>query len=127
MLIAIPVFHMQLIQMLMGILKSLDRLCRRCIWGEEDNSTRMHSIRWTILCKPKRNGGLGFRRALDINKVLLSKLIWRLHTESDQPWVLLMKEKYRLDSWIPKYICLHPSVRSLYAGAWTFFLREVGK
>lgn len=58
----------------------------------------MHPISWQVLCRPKRNGGLGIRRAAGVNKALLSKLIWRLHTEVDRPWVSLMQEKYKMEA-----------------------------
>lgn len=65
---------MQLMKMPMSVLKGLDCLCRRCIWGETAGTNKMNPISWNVICQPKKNGGLGIRRAVDVNKVLLAKL-----------------------------------------------------
>lgn len=56
---------------------------------------RVHFLNWHTLCQPKDNGGLGIRCAIDMNKALLAKIIWRAHTEPNKPWVRLLKEKYK--------------------------------
>lgn len=45
---SLPVFHMQLMKMPVGVLKGIDRLCRRCVWGKESSNTRVHLISWPI-------------------------------------------------------------------------------
>lgn len=54
-------------------------------------------IGWQTICKPKEGGGLGFRRARDMNKALLAKLCWRFLMEQDKLWVRLMGSKYPMD------------------------------
>ena len=49
---------------------------------------------WSSLCKPKRDGGLGFRKFANFNLALLAKLAW---------WILTRKECLRIDLLIAKY------------------------
>lgn len=41
---------------------------------------------------------MGFRRAEEMNKAIMEKLIWRLFTEAEKPWVRLLKAKYKADN-----------------------------
>lgn len=63
--------------------------------GEEGECRRLHLIHWNTICQPRVSDGLGTRRAEDINKSLRVKIIWRMHTEPEKPWVRLLKEKYK--------------------------------
>lgn len=54
-------------------------------------------IHWSNICKPKSEGGLGIRKAADMNKALLAKLNWRLVKEHDKLWVRFVKSKYKSD------------------------------
>ena len=46
------------------------------------------------MIKSKEEGGLGLQSAKAKYKALLSKLIWRLHTEKEAPWVRELNLKY---------------------------------
>lgn len=54
----------------------------------------MHTMSWKIVCKPKSNGSLGIRRLKETNRVFLTKLTCRYHTERDALWTDVLKEKY---------------------------------
>ena len=46
------------------------------------------------MTKPKEERGLGLQTAKGRNVALLSKLIWRFHTEGEALWVKVLKMKY---------------------------------
>lgn len=54
-------------------------------------------IIWSSICLPKKGGGLGIRKAEHMNKVILTKLGWRLLTEMDKLRSKLMRSKYNIE------------------------------
>lgn len=92
---AIPTFQMQLQKLPASVHKEMGRMSRECIRGDDKQQRKIHMISWQSICKPKANGGLGLRRASDMNKAMLAKLNWRLLIEDeDKLWVRLMRRKY---------------------------------
>lgn len=89
MLNVIPTFQMQRQKLPASVHKELDHMCKECIWGDEKQQKRIHMISWQTFCKPKTNGGLGLRRATDMNKAMLAKHNWRLLTDEDKLWIKL--------------------------------------
>ena len=47
-----------------------------------------------VLCSPKKEGGLGFKKFEDINKSLLAKLAWKVSIEPKSLWVKCLLAKY---------------------------------
>lgn len=47
---SLAMFQMQLMKMSTEVHKGLDRLCRRCIWGEADDRRKLHLINWDTIC-----------------------------------------------------------------------------
>lgn len=43
------------------------------------------------ICQPKEWGGLGLRKATDMNKARLAKTIWRLLTDQDSLWCKVLR------------------------------------
>lgn len=62
------------------------------------------------ICQPKVQGGLGLRRAANMNKAMLAKTYWRLLTEPDNLWSKVIRGKY--DVWKPLHLCTNTLARS---------------
>lgn len=43
----------------------------------------MCSLRWSVVCSPKGEGGLGIPSLRETNEALLVKLAWRVLTQPD--------------------------------------------
>jgi len=68
----------------------IDATSRRFIWGNASN----HWVNWNTITQPRKNEGLGVRRARDSNVVMLGKKVWALLHDPDSLWVQLLANKY---------------------------------
>ncbi|KAL0453568.1 UNVERIFIED_CONTAM: putative mitochondrial protein [Sesamum latifolium] len=58
------------------------------------SEAKIHWIAWRKLCKPKVEGGLGFRRLREFNEALLAKQAWRVALSPDTLLHAVLKQKY---------------------------------
>lgn len=62
-----------------GVCKDLDSMVKH-FWWDANNKEGMYLAlkAWNDNCKPKAQGGLGFRMFSDFNMALLAKLKWKM-------------------------------------------------
>ncbi|WVZ58599.1 hypothetical protein U9M48_008856 [Paspalum notatum var. saurae] len=72
--------------------KKINDFRSRFFW-QGDESKKKYFAKWTILCQPKDQGGLGIHDLNIKNTTLLSKWLFKLLT-SDGTWQQLLKNKY---------------------------------
>ena len=75
--------------------KELDKTYKDFFWNKSDNYRPL--IHWDEVCKSKKNGGMGLRKAEETNIALQLKLLWKIISEPENIWVKLIKEKYLKD------------------------------
>ena len=74
------------------LIEILDKIRRRCLWtkkteqGEKCNSLAA----WDLVCRPKKNGGLGVINLNINNEALLLKFLHKFINRLDVPWVNLI-------------------------------------
>lgn len=68
----------------------VERVCHNFIWGSSDNQRKCHLVSWEKICKPKEDGGLGFRNLRVLNRAYMMKLAWHL----EKLCVKIMRAKY---------------------------------
>ena len=90
----IPSYIMQCSYLPGRVLDGLDRVNRNFLWGSTNSTKKIHWVGWEKVTKPKEERGLGLQTAKGRNVALLSKLIWRFHTEGEASWVKVLKMKY---------------------------------
>ncbi|GKD78531.1 hypothetical protein Tco_1341152 [Tanacetum coccineum] len=63
------------------VIKYLEKLSRNFFWGGDMESNKMAWISWKNICSPSTCGGLGVGSLQAMNLAMLTKLVWRFHTE----------------------------------------------
>ncbi|KAF4357349.1 hypothetical protein G4B88_002177 [Cannabis sativa] len=94
-LASIPIYTMSVFLLPRKITNRIDASLRQFWWTGSSKEGRYLSLKaWDSLCKPKACGGLGFRRARDINFSLISKLGWLLISDGNSLWTTVVNAKY---------------------------------
>uniref|UniRef100_A0A803PTE2 Reverse transcriptase n=1 Tax=Cannabis sativa TaxID=3483 RepID=A0A803PTE2_CANSA len=93
--LSIPLYAMSTNKLPVSSCREIDRMIRKFRWtGTTEKDRYLALVGWDHLCKPTVNGGLGFRKLEDMNKILLAKLAWQFASSFDRPWVSCFSKKY---------------------------------
>jgi hypothetical protein len=90
---SLAMFMLFFFQVPKGILKKLDYYRSRFFWQCDGHKKKYRLARWSILCAPKDQGGMGILNIELQNKCLLSKWLFKLINE-DGVWQNLLRNKY---------------------------------
>ena len=63
-------------------------------WGQKHHETKMAWVGWKTMCKPKSQGGMGFRNLQAFNLALLAKQAWRILSNPSSLAARTLKAKY---------------------------------
>src|SRR6266540_1383109 len=95
-LTSLPMFMLSFLEIPKGVCKRLDSYRSRFFWQSDENKRKYPLIKWSIVCRPKDQGGLGIE-ALEIkNMCLLSKWLYKLLNE-EGVWQQILQNKYLND------------------------------
>jgi hypothetical protein len=118
-----PYYLMNTVRLPLGIISQLERICRDFFWGDNDEGRKLHTVAWHNICRPKNEGGLGFRFLNQMNLAMLGKLVWCLITKKNTLWVNVLAHKYKVLSSTPKDGCspVWRSICKAYGALWQGF------
>ncbi|KAJ9557115.1 hypothetical protein OSB04_011729 [Centaurea solstitialis] len=68
-----------------AVVHSLEALFRDFLWAHGNLSRGKCKVAWDLVCRPLKNGGLGFKRLATWNRALLVKHLWDIATRCDNP------------------------------------------
>lgn len=77
-----------------SVIREIDMVCRRFLWGEKEGMRKLHLVSWGKVCLPKANGGLGFRERSKWNKAALGKYLWVIAFEQNSLWLKWVQNVY---------------------------------
>jgi hypothetical protein len=96
-LASIPIYYMSTILFSKAFISKITTIIRNFWWAgaQEDNSTSpFHFRSWSDICKPKKEGGLGIRDLLIVNRSLILHAAWNVATGKNPFLSNILKAKY---------------------------------
>jgi len=78
-----------------AVIKQIDKFRRNCLWrGSNVNGRGGPKVAWKMVCKEKKEGGLGIINLQVQSQSLLMKNLNKFFNKKDIPWVNLVWEKH---------------------------------
>ncbi|MDV3199462.1 MAG: reverse transcriptase family protein, partial [Sweet potato little leaf phytoplasma] len=117
---SLPTYYFSLYKAPMAVINKLELIRRRFLWGNSQDTRKIHWVAWDKVVQPKVNGGLGLGKLKDMNVSLLSKWWWRFKTVKSAFWkeiIMAIHSNRRLHQSIP--------VKKKYSGVWVNIYKGV--
>jgi hypothetical protein len=90
----LPTYLLSLFPIPSSVANRLEKVQRNFLWGSTNETTKFHLVKWTSVCSPMKDGGLGIRNLRRFNQALLGKWLWRYATEKEAYWRKVVEIKY---------------------------------
>nr|GEX31322.1 RNA-directed DNA polymerase, eukaryota, reverse transcriptase zinc-binding domain protein [Tanacetum cinerariifolium] len=69
------------------VINDIEKLFKKFLWNNGDSGKGRAKVAWLDVCKPKDQGGLGFKSLEMWNKTLLVKHLWNIVANKESIWV----------------------------------------
>ncbi|XP_071921800.1 uncharacterized protein [Coffea arabica] len=92
-LASMPVHLMSAAVIPSKVFRTIEKAFSTFIWSSSPEESKFHWIRWTHMCYPIEEGGVGFRKLQDIYTAFSFKLWWNFR-KGLSLWAEFMKAKY---------------------------------
>nr|GFA00190.1 RNA-directed DNA polymerase, eukaryota [Tanacetum cinerariifolium] len=90
-LTSIPLYHMSIFKVSIGVLNHLESIRRNFFYGVDGSDRKLAWIGWNMVLTSKKNGGLGVSIFFAHNRALLFKWVWRFLTDGSSSWTRFIK------------------------------------
>jgi hypothetical protein len=81
----------------MKVWKELVKIQRVFLWAGLSNNSKTCWVKWDVVCRPKKEGGLGVRNLRFVNISLLAKWKWKLLSREHELWKEVVVARYGID------------------------------
>uniref|UniRef100_A0A803NBH7 Uncharacterized protein n=1 Tax=Chenopodium quinoa TaxID=63459 RepID=A0A803NBH7_CHEQI len=76
------------------VLEGVMAVCRNYIWDGKAVYSRAPPISWDIICRSKREGGLGVQDCITWNIAAMGKYVWDIENKNDSLWLRWVNHHY---------------------------------
>lgn len=97
---ALPTYTMACFKLPTTLCHEIESLICRFFWGQKGESRKILWVKWQELCKPKNQGGMGFKDLTLFNDALLVKQTWRVLHETQSLFYRAFKDKFSPNSMV---------------------------
>jgi hypothetical protein len=92
---AIPIFYLSFFKLPSCVRLEIISLQRNFLWGgTSGDGSKIPWVKWSDVCRPKKEGGLGVKDLKAFNLSLMAKWRWRLLVEEGSQWKNILSAKY---------------------------------
>ncbi|KAL2929363.1 LINE-1 retrotransposable element ORF2 protein [Bienertia sinuspersici] len=77
-----------------SVLQSIEQICRSYLWSGHWCSNRPGYIAWENVCRPKKEGGLGFKSMQQWNLANMGRYVWAVEQKQDSLWLKWVNSVY---------------------------------
>ena len=102
---ALPTYTMSCFKLPITLCHEIEALICRFFWGQRGDRRKIHWTKWQDLCKPKNQGGMGFKDLALYNDALLAKQTWRLLHDIQSLFHRVLKAKFFPNSMVLEAKC----------------------
>ncbi|GJR86918.1 RNA-directed DNA polymerase, eukaryota, reverse transcriptase zinc-binding domain protein [Tanacetum coccineum] len=112
-LTSIPLYHMSIFKVPMGVLKKLESIRRNFFNGHDGFARKSSWFNWNKALASKKNGGIGVSSFFAINRALLFKWVWRFFSDGSSLWSTFIKALFGFHGAIG--LIVKPNRRSIWS------------
>ena len=91
---ALPIYLLSFFKIPQKVVKKLISLQRNFLWGGDIDQKKIPWVKWTDLCLPKGDGGLGIKDISKFNSALMGRWLWAFASNQQQLWARVITSKY---------------------------------
>jgi hypothetical protein len=73
----------------------MDRTRKKFFWQGNSVKKKYYLVKWSVIARPKRKGGLGIKDLRRMNISLLCKWWWKIENEEGL-WQEIVRKKYKI-------------------------------
>ena len=96
------VYHMTCLDLPETVKEQICKYLRHCLWrGPNMEDKKPALVAWSMVCRPKQQGGLGVTNIGTQNNALLLKNLHKFFNRHNIPWVKIIWETYYSNGQLP--------------------------
>ena len=76
------------------VLKKIKALKWNFLWGSKGTNRKWALVKWSTVCKPKEQGGIGLHDPTHNNAIMSAKIWWNWLTTPNKPWEIIWTANY---------------------------------